>query len=417
MNRKLAYLLPLLLLLFACGSDPDPVDPTNTATAVTATEPAAATDTPPPANTPTTANTQTPLPTETSLPTSTPIPTETPIPTVPTGVVELTGAEVPPGFSLRKVIEIDRPIGIAFKDTGALYISNQAGEIRQYLPVEGEVGAYTYENRGGGFRIPAGLAFNPANGDLIVSSMGRLTILKDTDGDGFEDVDELFTDDLPFGLHQNNVPKFGPDGWLYLGVGSTCDVCDEEDPRSATVMRFNMETGENEVFATGLRNPFDVAFHPETGALFATDNGRDDLGDDDPAEELNHIVEGGDYGWPNCWGDFEGSDCAGTEKGISLFTAHASVNNLVFYTGDAFPAEYQNDLLALNFGSFLVQLDTGIRRVQLTPEGDSYTSEHEWLLKMPQGSFPLGMALGPDGAIYFGDYIQGGIWRLSYGDL
>ena len=89
---------------------------------------------------------------------------------------------------------------------------------------------------------------------------------------------------------------------------------------------------------------------------------------------------------------------------------------MLFYTGEQFPAEYQNDLFALNFGSFLVQLDTGIRRIKLTTEGDTYTSEEEWLLKMPQGSFPLGMALGPDGAIYFGDYINGGIWRLSYGD-
>ncbi len=416
MNNKLILVFPLLLFVFACASDPDPIEPTIPPTVISVTEPTAATDTPAPTSTPLPENTQTPPPTETALPTPTPIPTQTPMPTVPTGVVELTGAEVPQGFSLRKVIEIDRPIALAFKDDGTFYVSNQAGEIRQYIPTDDTAGAYEYTNRINGFRIPAGIAFNPANGDMVVSSMGRLTVLSDSDNDGFEDSAETFTADLPFGLHQNNVPKFGPDGWLYLGVGSTCDVCDEEDQRSATVMRFNLETGENEVFATGLRNPFDVAFHPETGALFATDNGRDDLGDDDPAEELNHIVEGGDYGWPNCWGDLEGSDCAGTSKGVALFTAHASVNNLVFYTGNTFPADYQNDLLALNFGSFLVQLDTGIRRVKLTAEGDTYTSEHEWLLKMPQGSFPLGMALGPDGAIYFGDYIKGGIWRLSYGD-
>ena len=85
-----------------------------------------------------------------------------------------------------------------------------------------------------------------------------------------------------------------------MGIGSTCDACFEADFRSATIMRFNIETGTAEVFASGLRNPYDLAFHPITGALFATDNGRDDLGLEAPAEELNHIIQGGHYGFPDC---------------------------------------------------------------------------------------------------------------------
>ena len=142
-------------------------------------------------------------------------------------------------------------------------------------------------------------------------------MLTDSDNDGFEDSAKSIVNNIPFGLHQNNVPAFGPDGMLYVGVGSTCDVCDEADLRSATIMRFDPDTGAGDIYASGLRNPFGITFHPESGELFATDNGRDDLGDNDPAEELNHIVEGADYGWPNCWGELEGA-CAGTTQGLSL---------------------------------------------------------------------------------------------------
>ena len=416
-KNSFAFVLTIFIIgvLAACTNTP-PANPTATIPPTLEQSPTdIPTDEPPDPATETPTN-QPPTATHTPTPTHTPVPTETPIPTIPIGNVELPGAEVAAGFSLRKIIEIDRPIGLAFKPNGDFYVSNQAGQIRQYQPIAGQPGGFEFTNQVTGFQIPAGFAFHPATGDLYVSSTGKITVLTDSDNDGFEDSAKSIVNNIPFGLHQNNVPAFGPDGMLYVGVGSTCDVCDEADLRSATIMRFDPDTGAGDIYASGLRNPFGITFHPESGELFATDNGRDDLGDNDPAEELNHIVEGADYGWPNCWGELEGA-CAGTTQGIALFTAHASVNNILFYEGSAFPAEYHHNLLALNFGSFLVQLDTGIRRVQLTESGDSYASETEWLLKMPQGSFPLGMAEGPDGAIYFGDYISGGIWRLSYGDL
>jgi glucose/arabinose dehydrogenase len=180
---------------------------------------------------------------------------------------------------------------------------------------------------------------------VYLSYQGAVVVLTDTDGDDRADMERILVDDLPVGKHQNNNLEFGLDGRLYIGVGSACDACEHADPRSATILRFNVETRESEVFATRLRNPYDIAFHPETGELFATDNGRDDLGMDAPFEELNHIVQGGDYGFPNCWNEQDQPGCENTIPPVVFFEAHSSANGVVINSGQRFPVEYHRNAL------------------------------------------------------------------------
>ena len=97
-----------------------------------------------------------------------------------------------------------------------------------------------------------------------------------------------------------------------------------------------------------------------------------------------------------------------------LFQARSSVNSIDFYDEVGFPAEYQNNLFAATFGSFLVDVPRGISRIILTPQGDTYTAEVSWFLRW-DSAWLLGMIVGPDGALYVGDYINGGIYRISYG--
>lgn len=334
---------------------------------------------------------------------------------MPEAIIDVPGASVPEGFSFVKYADIFRPTALAFDANGRLYATSVDGTIHVFSDTDQNGRADEDVTFSSGFNTPLGITVHEPTGDVYVSSNTKISVLRDVDGDLVADEVANFVNDLPVGLHQNDNLKFGPDGLLYIGVGSTCDVCYEDDPRSATIMRFDINTQQGEVFATGLRNPYDLAFHPLTGALFATDNGRDDLGLEVPREELNHIVQGSNYGWPDCWDDGQGSGCTGTETAVSFFESHASANSIDFYTGNRFPANYRYSAYVAVFGSWLKDdVKTGVVRVILTPNGDSYTSQQVWFATWP-GAMPLGLIEGPDGALYVGDFINGGIYRISYG--
>ena len=371
---------------------------------------------------PVTGTVTTPPPTSTFVPTETPVPqpspteTVTPIPTVPPSVVELKGADVPPGFSLIKFADLYRPTAFAFDDQGRVYVTSQDGNVYLLQDEDQDGRADSRSTFATGYTFPVGVAVSHPTGDVYVSYQGAITILKDTDGDGRADEKKIFVDNLPTGKHQNDNLKFGPDGKLYVGVGSTCDACEDSDPRSAAILRFDITTGESEIFATGMRNPYDLAFQPGTGELFATDNGRDDLGMDSPFEELNHIVPNGDYGYPSCWNEQDQQGCENTIPAISFFESHSSADGLDFYNGKTFPSEYRGNAFVSIFGSWLKpNVQTGIQRVVLSKIGDTEKGETSWFIRLPQGSMPLPLLFGPDEALYVGDYINDAIYRISYG--
>ena len=363
-----------------------------------------------------------PAPTSTLFFTQTPPPqpifTETaaPTPTVPAAMIELEGAQLPPGFSIIKFADLYQPLAFTFDAQGRMYVTSQDGNVYILLDEDQDGRSESRLTFATSFYVPLGITVQLFTGDVYVSHQGKITRLRDTDGDNRADVQELFASDLPFKLHQNDNLKFGPDGWLYIGVGSTCDACDDPDPRSATILRFNVETGESEIYATGLRNPFDLAFHPSTGDLFATDNGRDDLGMDAPFEELNHIIQGGDYGYPDCWNEQNTPGCENTIPAVAFFESHSSADGLDFYDGENFPAEYRGNAFVSIFGSWLKpDVQTGISRVALIPDGNTYKGETSWFVRFPTGVMPLPLLFGPDETLYVGDLVNDAIYRISYG--
>lgn len=360
------------------------------------------------------------FPTETASPqpivTESGIATVAPTATAPISTVELKGADVSPGFSLIKFADLYRPTGFAFDHLGRMYVTSQDGNVYILQDEDQNGRADSRTTFATGYSFPLGVAVRDSPGEVYVSYQGAITVLKDTDRDGRSDEERFLVDDLPFDKHQNDNLEFGPDGWLYIGVGSTCDACEDPDPRSASIMRFNVETGESEIFATGLRNPFDIAFHPETGDLFATDNGRDDLGMEAPFEELNHIVPGGDYGYPNCWNEQDQPGCDDTIPAIAFFESHSSADGVDIYNGEELPPEYRGNAFVTIFGSWLkAGVQTGIQRVVLSPQGETYQAEASWFVRFPAGVMPLPLIVGPDDAMYVGDYIGDAIYRISYG--
>lgn len=379
------------------------------ALALTACQPAA---TPPTA---VLASTNSPTTTPSLLPNASPTPVYTA--TIPASTSELEGTFLQPGFSILKFATVYRPTALTFDLNGNVLVASADSNIYILTDNDKDGHADTQSIFDSGYYIPLGLTVHPATGEVYVSYQGAIAVLKDANGDGKSDSSRILVEGLPStGRHQNNNLEFGSDGWLYMGMGSTCDACAETDTRNATIMRFNIETGEKEVYASGLRNPFDIAFHPLTGELFATDNGRDDLGLGAPQEELNLIVQNGKYGFPNCWDSQDAPGCEGTIPAVAFFEPHSSADGLDFYTATQFPNEYQNNAFVGIFGSWLnPTLETGVKRVILTPQNGTYTSDVSWFVKFPKGVMPLPIQFGNDGALYVGDYINDTVYRISYG--
>jgi len=384
-------LLSLALALIACQTAAAPPTVVPTSTTVSAT-------------------TVPSLPPETS-------PTPVYTATIPASTSELEGTILQAGFSILKFSTLYRPTALTFDLNGNVLVASADNNIYILTDNDKDGHADTQSVFATGYYIPLGLTVHPVTGEVYVSYQGAIAVLSDTNQDGVSDSSRILVEGLPStGRHQNNNLEFGTDGWLYMGMGSTCDACAEADARNATIMRFNIETGEKETYATGLRNPFDIAFHPLTGELFATDNGRDDLGLGAPQEELNFIVQNGKYGFPNCWDAQDAPGCEETIPAVAFFEPHSSADGLDFYTGAQFPSEYQNNAFVGIFGSWLnPSLETGVKRVILTPQNGTYTSDVSWFVKFPKGVMPLPIQFGNDGALYVGDYINDAVYRISYG--
>ena len=187
---------------------------------------------------------------------------------------------------------------------GRLLVSSpRSGEILQLTDSDGDGVADDSQVLLSGLQRPHGLEIH--NGYLYVAEsqqVGRIAY-RGGNGELSGDYEVVVPDLTDNGNHWSKTIRFDADGNLYVAMGSTCNVCEEEDRRRATIMRYKADGSAGEIFASGLRNSVGMAFAPWNGALYATDNGRDLLGDDFPPCELNHIVEGGFYGWPYLNGD------------------------------------------------------------------------------------------------------------------
>lgn len=236
------------------------------------------------------------------------------------------------------------------------------------------------------------------------------------------------------GNHWTRTVHIGPDGKLYVSVGSTCNVCIEDDRRRATILRFNLDGSDPEIYATGLRNAVDFDWQPGTDDLYATDNGRDLLGDDFPPCELNRVVQGGFYGWPFANGNRvpDPDYVKGHEAEIAAsippahgFGAHVAPLGVTFYEPPrgnapaAFPAEYHGAAFVAQHGSWNRSKKSGYQVVVLHIRPDGSITEAPFatgfMVDEQVSGRPVDVAVGPDGALYVSDDFSGSIYRIAYG--
>ncbi len=347
----------------------------------------------------------------------------------PAGISEV---KVPPGFRVeRYATGLQGPRFIRFGPDGSLYVAERGADRVVVLADsdgDGIVDRQTvFAER---LHRPHSLVFH--QDAWYVGIPSGVVRLRDRDGDGLAEERQVLIDDYPTGGHSTRTVEFLPDGRMVVSVGSSCNVCDESDPRRAAVVIYDGPQADGErIFARGLRNAVGLAVHPDSGELWATNNGRDMLGDDLPPEALYIVRDGLDYGWPRCHNgtiedpDFGGPEsCRDVAKPVVNMQAHSAPLGLVFYTGTTFPAEYHGDLFVAFHGSWNRSVPTGYKVVRLPLKGDRPRGRLEdfatgWLNEVEGNASgrPVGLAVGPDGALYVSDDKAGMIYRISYAGL
>ncbi|MBM4191789.1 MAG: sorbosone dehydrogenase family protein [Gammaproteobacteria bacterium] len=229
------------------------------------------------------------------------------------------------------------------------------------------------------------------------------------------------------GNHWRKTVRVGPDGRLYVGQGSTCNVCIEKDSRRATIMRFDLDVSMSAIIATGLRNPYGFDWAPWDESLYATENSRDLLGDDSPPDELNCIVNGGFYGWPFVHGrnvidpEFGQGNEARIVEAIAPaheFRAHNAPLGIRFLIHPGRPAGFERAALVALHGSWNRSEPDGYKVVSLHWNEDGSIEERPFLngFRNDTGLIgrPVDVAEGPDGSLYVSDDYAGVVYRVSY---
>ena len=337
------------------------------------------------------------------------------------------GEGLPPGFSL-SVVTDDVPSArqMALAGSGTLFVgSMRTGKVYAVMLDDGwpEEPAVVVVDEG--LTMPSGLLLH--DGDLYVAALNRVLRYPDIETTfRAKPEPQLVTDALPDKRHHGwKSISVGPDGHLYVPVGAPCNICLSEDPRFASILRMDPNTGATTVYANGVRNSVGMAWHPRSGELWFSDNGRDMLGDDVPPEEINRVTTpGAHYGYPHIHGAAipdprfgDGHDPADYVAPEFEIQAHAAALGMAFYTGAMFPPEYAGALFIAEHGSWNRSAKVGYRVSVLRFEegGPEYAPFVDvWLDGQKSTGRPNDVLVAADGSLLISDDQGGRIYRVAY---
>jgi glucose/arabinose dehydrogenase len=310
------------------------------------------------------------------------------------GVASAGGAvqavKVPGGFRVETYVRgLQKPTAMAWGPRRVLYLTQEGGEVVSIDPRTRRVRVVLR-----GFETPLGLAW--LRGNLFVSAKG--TLWRVSSGQR-----KAILRNLPFGRHQqdNVIVRRGR---LYLGSGSTCDVCVEKSRLSAAILSVSPDGSGLRILARGLRNPYGLAVDPATGRLYASVNERDDLGDREPAETVVELRDGRDFGWPHCWPSHRAKrlrgSCRGVTPPVAYLEPHSAPGGMSFWKGALYVAEW-GEYLKSDHGRKLT-------RVLLRPGRPASVSTFATGF-----SHPLAVAVDARGGLLVADHGRGVIYRIT----
>ncbi len=342
--------------------------------------------------------------------------------------LRLAEIKLPRGFSID--VYSDRVPGarsMALGTRGTLFVGSRSeGKVYALVDRNGDHMADQVFTIASGLRSPNGVAFR--DGALYVAEISR--VLR------FDNIETHLNDppvpvvvnaSFPDNNHHGwKFIRFGPDGRLYVPVGAPCNVCEEKDPRFASIMRMAPDGSNLEIFARGVRNTVGFDWHPRTGELWFTDNGRDWLGDNQPPDELNRAPSAGlHFGFPYR----HGRDIPDPEYGKYRHSAkfippemelgpHVASLGMRFYTGAMFPESYREQIFIAEHGSWNRTVPIGYR-ITLVRLRDNRAVSYEtfaqgWLQNGSAWGRPVDLQVMPDGSLLVSDDKAGAIYRISY---
>jgi glucose/arabinose dehydrogenase len=365
---------------------------------------------------------------------------------VPFSASTVKRLHVPPGFQVNVfAVGLRHPRMMEVAPDGTVFVTRRdEGDVLALRDADGDGRADMRRTVVANLSGVHGIALH--EGRLYLAS--QTTIWRTTPAGGSL---ETIVSGLPDGgQHPNRMVRFGPDGMMYVSVGSSCNNCAEDNQlERATLMRYTPDGRERTIIANGLRNTIGYDWHPATGQLWGADHGSDFRGDHKPPEELNHIEAGWNYGWPLCFGDREvdamsnvltarlaakpghaepiGKEipraqfCAATHPPALTLTAHSAPMALRFYRGGSFPAEYRDDAFMAMHGSWNRHDAVGYSIVRLRFDASGRPIAAEDFLtgfmdddNLTMHGRPVGLGIARDGALLVSDDLNGVIYRIAY---
>ena len=331
---------------------------------------------------------------------------------------------LPAGFNISWVSQdVPGARSLAEGPEGVVFVSTRRqGAVYALLPSSS--GAYVSKRILRRLSVPNGIAY--ADGNLYVAEVGRILRYPSVKPpfDAMPDP-EIVTDQLPKArLHGWRYIGFGPDASLYISIGAPCNVCDESG--FALIAKVNLVDGSLKPYARGIRNSVGFAWHPKSGDLWFTDNGRDWLGDDSPPGELNVASEEGQhFGFPFCHGgtvsDPEFGDmapCQDSEAPAQQLGPHVAPLGLAFAPPTGFPEGFANRVFIAEHGSWNRSEKIGYRVTMAAVEGRDATGYESfasgWLVNGEVFGRPVDVLARDDGSLWVSDDLRGAVYRISY---
>jgi glucose/arabinose dehydrogenase len=321
---------------------------------------------------------------------------------------------------------------MALSPNGTLFVSTRrAGNVYAVVDDNGDQTADRVLTLDSGLNMPNGVAFR--NGSLYVAEINRILRYDEIESQLTAPPEPVVVNDtLPTErAHGWKFIDFGPDGRLYVPVGAPCNICDNEetDPRFATILSMQPDGSDLTIYAHGVRNSVGFDWHPTTDELWFTNNGRDRLGDTEPADTLHHApITGLHFGFPFCHQgniqdpEFNTRPCSEFRPPAQRLGPHVASLGMEFYTGNMFPGSYRNEIFIAEHGSWNRTAEAGHTGYRLTVarlDGNQVVGydvfAEGWLQDNNEAwGRPVDVQVMPDGALLVSDDTANTIYRITY---